>query len=496
MDSSSIVIIESERYDYPKHAPFRPSDMYPENPFPEAECDKENYIYGMVREGFRLSQYDLEHFGAKEWNPLGGLIHPGSTVLIKPNLVTDFNPSGGGTDCLYTQPSVVAAVCDYVIIALNGTGRIIIADAPVQECDFEKLIRDSGYLALLHFYQKHLPEGISIELTDMRGIRSKPGGAGLFEYYSSDVPSTTVNLGGESEFSDVAEDKIRNMRITNYDPAILQKHHNAMNHEYCISALVLDADVVINMPKPKTHRKAGATAALKNMVGINARKEYLPHHTNGSFRNGGDEYLHRSLVKSIKNFALDQKNHYNQGVGNRLLALPFQMLNRITDACMRLIFWDRYYEGSWYGNTTISRTIIDLNKILLYADKQGRMQESQQRQYLIVADMIVCGEKEGPLQPMPKNVGWIAMGDNPVAFDEIIMTLMGAKTEMISTLVQAKKQHGKYKVPICAEDPVIVSNGKLNGKMRGTLKKNDILYFEPTSGWRPAYRHQTKGREL
>ena len=88
-----------------------------------------------------------------------------------------------------------------------------------------------------------------------------------------------------------------NMRITNYDPAYLKQHHNADKHEYFINSDVLNADVVINMPKPKTHRKAGVTISMKNLVGINCRKEYLPHHTNGSKEEGGDEYLHRSYLK-------------------------------------------------------------------------------------------------------------------------------------------------------------------------------------------------------
>ena len=73
------------------------------------------------------------------------------------------------------------------------------------------------------------------------------------------------------------------MRITNYDYHEVNRHHRGDRHEYCISEACLSADVIINLPKPKTHRKAGYTGALKNMVGINAAKDYLPHHTKGSY---------------------------------------------------------------------------------------------------------------------------------------------------------------------------------------------------------------------
>ncbi len=485
---SSVIIVESNQEGYPQNAPFRPDRCYPENPFPNAVYDTRNQIYSMVREGFKLSEYDMENFGTKDWNPLEKLIIPGNTVLIKPNLVMDYNPSGGGTDCLYTHPSIVAAVCDYVIIALKGNGRIIIGDAPMQECDFEKLIRDSGYYALYCFYKENLPNGISIDLVDLRKVRSTQGLAGVYQYYESDVRTVTVDLGNESAFFDVESNKLKRMRITNYDPSILKKHHNEDIHEYCINAMVLESDVLINMPKPKTHRKAGATAALKNIVGINARKEYLPHHTNGSKQEGGDEFLYNSVIKNVKNYALDKRNYFNQGVGNRILSFPFQLLNLMMDLALCIADRDHYYEGSWYGNDTISRTIMDLNKILYYADKNGQFCENKQRKTLIVADMIICGEGEGPVAPMPKVVGWIAMSESPITFDETIMTLMGAKTDMIPTLRRAKEQHGKYIIPASDKDPYIISNGNMNLKRLSELTDKDILFFEPTIGWREAYR--------
>lgn len=112
---------------------------------------------------------DRGRIGEKEWNPFGDFIMPGMTVLIKPNLVMDINRAGAGTDCLYTHPSVVAPIIDYTIKALGGRGKIIVGDAPVQECNFEKLIQDSGYQELISYYQK---KGVDILLLDLRGAAS------------------------------------------------------------------------------------------------------------------------------------------------------------------------------------------------------------------------------------------------------------------------------------------------------------------------------------
>ena len=85
----------------------------------------------------------------------------------------------------------------------------------------------------------------------------------------------------------------------------MRKHHNQERHEYLVANSVLSADFILNLPKLKCHIKAGITGALKNLVGINGHKEYLPHHTNGCPATGGDQYQHRSLVKPLINRVSD-----------------------------------------------------------------------------------------------------------------------------------------------------------------------------------------------
>lgn len=91
-----------------------------------------------------------------------------------------------------------------------------------------------------------------------------------------------------------------------FDHRLMRRHHAEARHEYLLANSVLDADLVINVPKLKTHIKAGVTAALKNLIGINGHKEYLPHHTNGCPASGGDQYPHRSYVKPVRNWVDDR----------------------------------------------------------------------------------------------------------------------------------------------------------------------------------------------
>lgn len=485
---SPIAIVKSEEYAYPKIKElFRPDECYPEYLFDD--LSKHNSVYKMIRDGFFLLGLDANNFGKKNWNPLGKYIEPNTCVLLKPNLVMDVNPSGDGLDCLITNASVVAAVIDYVIIALKGEGKIVIGDAPMQECNFDNLISKSGYDKLLAYYKGKLdPTKISIELIDFRDLTSKVKNC---IYYSELTERTTgklVELNDDSEFSELTDDVLRNIRITNYDPDILRNHHKGKKHEYYINENILRADTIINLPKPKTHRKAGITISLKNMIGINSRKEYLPHHTSGAIECGGDEYENKSLLKKAKSMLLDSRNSFMQKKKkyffayfiNRLL-IPLNLIIKKTQK-------DNYFEGSWYGNDTISKTIVDLNKIIFYADKQGIIQDSVQRKYFIIADMIVSGEKEGPVMPNAKEVGIIAMGENPVCFDEMIGRIMGAKLNLINTLKHARKPLGRFCLVEKDTVPYAISNDpRWNGVTIDELNSDSILYFSPTSGWIPAF---------
>ena len=186
-----------------------------------------------------------------------------------------------------------------------------------------------------------------------------------------DLKCTIVNVGKDSSLCEVDnyEDKYA---ITNYDLREMHKHHNTNKHEYMIPDDILTADVIINVPKPKAHRKAGITACLKNFVGANSKKEFLPHHRNGSTKTGGDEYPEQNVFKnaesSLKNYSYTK---------NPIIALTRKILRFE----MRITRKDRFLEGSWYGNDTIWRTVLDINKIILYADKKGTLKDKKQKNY-------------------------------------------------------------------------------------------------------------------
>lgn len=474
---SSVALFKTSDCSYPKC--FRPGEKYPEYVFGELS-DTDNNVYEAVRECFHLMRLDAENYNTVNWNPLKDYVKPGNIVLIKPNLVMDVNHNKEGTDCLYTNPSVVAPVIDYVLIALGGKGKIVVGDAPMQECNFDNLVESSGYGRLVEYYRA---KGIDIELVDFRELTSVVSHGVYVSSLKESVKGKVVNLGRESEFYGCDDKQVSRMRITNYDPRILPTHHGGKTQEYYVSQYVLDADVIINMPKPKTHRKAGMTGALKNFVGANVRKEYLPHHTQGSVAEGGDEYLKKNYFRGIQSKLLDERNvlwaekKYKRSRWMQYFIRLIGIMLKMTD--------NKYDEGSWYGNHTISRTICDLNKIVFFADKEGNMKSVKQRKMFIVGDMIISGEKEGPVTPSPKDVGIIVMGDNPLLFDETVATIMGFDIKRIPTFITVKQYDGKYKFLDSEQVCQVISNdARYDDLNTDFFTYSQSLQYEPTAGWK------------
>jgi len=69
-----------------------------------------------------------------------------------------------------------------------------------------------------------------------------------------------------------------------YVTSVVNRHHSGGRHACLSSGSAIRADVCVNLPKLKTHKKAGITCSLKNLVGINGDKNWLPHHTEGDPR--------------------------------------------------------------------------------------------------------------------------------------------------------------------------------------------------------------------
>ena len=356
----------------------------------------------------------------------------------------------------------------------------MIADAPVQECRFDALLEKSGYGDLFKVLENRKTKNLEIVIADLRDtvLDNTNGKQRQKHNVNNQYGSKVIDLGNDSRFTDtVGKNKFR---ITNYSAKETTKHHNGKVNRYCVSEVMLEADVIINLPKPKTHRIAGYTAALKNMIGINTRKEYLPHHRKGSIEKKGDEYIgtHKLLkwinsnMNDIKNSALDKKFDFIVDICNGICRYTGKRLDKLEN--------NRKKFGMWYGNDTIWRTILDVNKIVYFCNKQGCVCKKQQRKVIHFGDMVVCGEKEGPLRPSYKKVGGILFSDNPVSFDYCVVKLMGFDYKKLPVLNNALKDD--FLINEKTDEIRLYSNEESFDKLVDDI--NISFKFEPSDGWK------------
>jgi uncharacterized protein (DUF362 family) len=403
------------------------------------------------------------------------------TVLVKPNLVRHFHPYGLDPDSLYTHGSIMRAVCDYALLALGGRGELIIADAPLQTCDFAKVCELSGVTAIGATYKRW---GEPVTVRDLRLVRARrhPAffGQVLIREENPGDPCgyTVIDLGGASMHA--GRGTPDRYRVTCYDPEAMRAHHGGGRHQYVIANTLLQADVVLNLPKMKTHHKAGLTGALKNFIGVNGHKDCLPHHMRGSVEEGGDEYASRSLWKSVDSWILDEKERRGSVLLKKGVSLAHKALRAVHMRESGNAFW----EGSWHGNDTISRTTVDLNRIVRFADKFGRLQPVPQRPVFTIVDGVIAGERDGPLAPNPRAAGLVIAGENPVAVDLLLARLMGFRWQSIPTLAHAVENGGLY--PLLPVEPDCVRAVSSDDRWHGLMPslRGASLSFEPHPGWK------------
>jgi hypothetical protein len=195
----------------------------------------------------------------------------------------------------------------------------------------------------------------------------------------------------------------------------MARTHAPGRHRYLVARQVMEADVVINLPKLKTHKKAGITCALKNLIGINGNKEFLPHHRVGGAGAGGDCYPGASPVKRLLERTLDVQN-----------STRVPSVARACDGVARVLSFAAArsgdglgVEGSWSGNDTLWRTCLDLNRILLYGRPDGTLADVPQRRVIHLVDAVVAGQGDGPLAPRPLPLGLLLAGGNAAAVDHV-----------------------------------------------------------------------------
>lgn len=469
-------IADTGTREYPP-APFHPGDAYPE--YRGELAPQANPVYAGVRELFVSLGLDSANFGSPRWNPLGEIIRPGDRVLIKPNLVRHYHPGGLDARAIVTHGSVLRAVCDYVLLAGGPRTRLLIGDAPLQSCDFEEVVKLAGLDRLVEHYASL---GTPLELRDLRLVRAVVERTSLYgkvlvqaENDGDPLGYTHLDLGRRSAHAGTGTEAGR-YRVTCYDPARMARHHGGGKHEYVVANTMLEADVVINVPKLKTHQKAGITAALKNFVGINGHKDCLPHHTKGDAASGGDEFKTTSWAKRTDSWLMDAREQTD----SRAVKKAAAVVHHVLEAVHRR---EGYWQGSWYGNETIARTTIDLNRIVRYATKDGQLSDRPQRAVFTIVDGVLAGDGDGPLAPAPHPAGVLMAGSDPVAVDMAAARLMGFRYRALPAVRLGLDGVGGFRLAEFDEATLRIVSASRRWNGVEVSKPGDSLRFQPHRGW-------------
>lgn len=502
-----VVAYKDPELDYPARAPFDPKELYPEYPFNSDAISDKNSAYAAVREVLYSAGLDEDRFGTSDWNPLGELAPVGGAVLIKPNWVRHFHPLGYDLFGTITHPSILRPLVDYAYKAVGPGGRIWIMDAPLYDTDFQQL---SKICQLSEFESAMRSRGVPLTIADLRSLVVQMDRGVVVERIRQDgwaSEGVVFDLGEASELFELGP-TLHNIFGSDYNRRLTTSLHRRVNghqqHCYRISRRVLEADLVISVPKLKTHKKTGVTLNIKNMIGINTDKNYIPHFRVGSPAEGGDEYpdtrsmtkqARRRMVRSAREMILGRLGPSGERIAHLFMTMLLAARDKTqvtdppaedfapavddVDVFYQSVQGDAFRHGDWWGNDTCWRSALDINKILLHGTVEGVLAETPTRKYFSLVDGIIGGDEIGPLAPSPRREGVLVAGFDPVSVDRVATQIIGFDPDLIRDQVRASGLT-KYRITNSALPIRVISN---HAGWQDMIKPGSSLNFRPHYAW-------------
>ncbi len=350
----------------------------------------------------------------------------GKTILLKPNWVRH---SIKGTDetCLRTHNSFLLAALEVILKRLPA--NVVIGDAPIQGCCWDKVTPIELTNNIDTLSRKH---NIPVHIKDFRRVTFEPAKNNPKTNQNSYEDYMIFDLGKDSYLEPISDPSSNLFRVTCYNPDRLAESHGPGVHKYCITKELFKADIVISLPKIKTHQKTGVTGAIKNLVGLNGDKDYLPHHRIGGTAIGGDCYPGGNYLRHWSELAIDNANR-NQGKA------IYKFWQKLSSLLWRLSLPGDTHQmaAGWYGNDTTWRMVLDINKIALYGTLDGKIHSTPQRAIYSLCDGIIGGQCDGPLNPEPLPLGIICFSNHSYLTDISMAALMGFDYHKMPLLLAA-----------------------------------------------------------
>jgi uncharacterized protein (DUF362 family) len=466
--------------EYPKDGPFSPADHHPEYPFDPSELSSANDVYGLVRRCLAEFGCDRLRLGTSEWNPFGEWAPSGSKIFVLPNFVMHRRATERADEfeAKCTHGSVLRAVLDYAVIAAGEDGQVAFGNAPLQACNYRKVVEETGTGAVERFFDRQGYRSLSAR--DLRLFVSRWSfyGALLETAVVNPEDAVEVDLGEHSLLEELYRDPRHEpeFRVGDYSPELTVSYHSRGRHVYVVNRHVLEADVIISVPKLKTHEKVGITCALKGTVGSIGRKECLAHHRRGGPQRGGDEFPRSTVAREIVSRMLDETGVPRtdpimnaRRVGTKALSKALRLGGQ------------GIMNGAWSGNDTAWRMALDIARILRYARPDGTLRATPVRHHLALVDGIVGGEGEGPLRPSPRRSGLVLFSPDVCAADTACATVMGYEPRHIPLVANCFAPHVFPLTEGAMDELQFVVNGQSVASHQVTRAQPP---YAPPKGWR------------
>jgi uncharacterized protein (DUF362 family) len=426
----------------------------------------------------------VRHFFSLHSDALNDLLAAGKDglVVVKPNWVQQNHENLPDVwEPVITHPSLILAVVKVLCEKMQNCGTICICDAPITHANFTDLLSRGDLLPQLDQIRTKWPK-IKIEILDLRRevwetkeqvvIRRMPNPPDPRGYVQLNLGKQSLFYGHPGEGRYYGAD---------YDTKVVNEHHHGETQEYLLAGTPMCCHLFVNLPKLKTHKKTGITCSLKNLVGINGDKNWLPHHTKGSPETKGDEFPSMPFMVRAERLI--------KTAGQRLaLKLPLlgPWVYRKMRSAGKAVMGDSdnsVRNGNWKGNDTCWRMALDLNRALLFGNQDGSWKR-EAKPYLAIVDGIIGGEGNGPLCPSPVESKVLFGGRNPAAVDAVASKLAGFNPNELPLVSEAFEPH-IWRVGQCSLDEVTA----LELQSNQLLRLQDIAAavnggFKPHFGWK------------
>jgi uncharacterized protein (DUF362 family) len=414
-----ISVILDRNIRYPSSEEFySPDEKFPEYPFNHL-ARKPNPVYRAVRELLRQAGLDATAYGNPEWNPLGEWISKGQTVFVLCNFVFHrrATESIAQFESKCTHGSVVRVVIDYILKAVGSAGRIRFGNAPLQSCYWSSVLKETGAAKMETFYRK---VNAPVQSTDLRlFVQSRSILPSKWEMRSEEM-SVSIDLAHDSRLA-ALDTEDPHYRVLDYNPDRTEAFHRNGHHQYVLHRHILESDVIVSIPKLKTHEKVGITCALKGCVGAIGQKDCLAHHRKGIPEQGGDEFRNDPLG------LLQPLSLFDEYVQKRAIGTWQRTSLRFVLRILRRLLrpFAPTMGGAWPGNDTCWRMSLDVARLIEQVRSDGTLASESVRPHLAFVDGIVGGEGDGPLNPTPLHTGALLFASDPVNCDDCAARLMG-----------------------------------------------------------------------